>query len=135
MQLSRSDPTIKAGINLDGDLSGDDSTSQLSQPFLNITSGNLLKSETEIDKATAEKFNRIHVNSYGLVLHNAAHMDFSSYDLFDWGGPPAETQLPVRDVTNKHVVAFFQTHLKGQSSELFNEKTICKVIKAYDSSV
>ena len=57
-------------------------------------------------------------------------MDFSSYDLFDWKGePPDETQASVRNITNKYVVAFFQAHLKGQPSELFNERPFVKSLK------
>ena len=33
------------------------------------------------------------------------------------------------------LIAFFQTHLKGQSSDLFNKKTVTNVINAYDHAM
>lgn len=136
VQLSRSDKTVKAGINLDGKLSGDDTNSQLENPFLNIITNGMIKPNNEIEEGIIKKFKEVHTDSHKLILHNADHMDFSSYDLFDWKGePPDETQAPVRNITNNYVCAFFKTHLKGEPSELFNEKTVCKVIETYDHAI
>jgi hypothetical protein len=63
-------------------------------------------------------------------------MDYSSSDLYDFPFPPSETQDAVRKISTTYIVEFFKAHLKGQApSELFNEKTVTKVIKTYDQAL
>ena len=130
--------SIQAGVNMDGSLNREDDAEPIIQPFLHITSTDAFTStEAEPEGSTEiikrwEDFHKSSPNSQWLFLHNAKHMDFASSDLYV-GRPESDTQNTVRKISTKHIAAFFQEHLKkAPPSELFNEKTIIKVIETYD---
>lgn len=143
LQLCGLDDTgdVKAGINLDGDIVGDNSTDVLKQPFLIVSGSNLYEAESlgKLEENVMEKWKEFYASSpkaHRLVLQNATHMAFSSENLFfNWGNPQSEIATPVKNITIPYVVDFFQTHLKGKTSKLFNERIICKVIEVYDRSL
>ncbi len=145
VQLCRNDKTdsVKAGINMDGWMYGNNASAPVKQPFLNIMTNSkafhLDENQTDTEKEVSQSWKDFHQaspRSQNLILHNASHNDFSNDDLiFNWeafDGPPSETSTQVINISTRYVVAFFQTHLKGQSSDLFNERTVCKVAETYD---
>ena len=124
---------------MDGRLNRENGAAPVIQPFLHITGTEGLESSEDWDKDTTQRWEKFHTsspNAYWLRLQNAKHMDYSSSDLYDFPFPASTTQDAVRKISGKYIVEFFQEHLKkAPPSELFNEKTMTKVIEAYDSSL
>lgn len=129
------DPRVDAGVNLDGTYYAPDSLAGLSEPVLNL--GNGLRLDPAMDPSWARVWPHLTGWKRELLVRGSGHASFT-----DW--PGLIDQLGVRDeyppeagrtllgsissrratrITREYVTSFFDLHLKGRPTRLFEGRS------------